>query len=120
MREALGACPICEAELEITRYRCRGCGVTFGDAFRQSPLASLPPDLASFVIEFLEAGGNIREMERRLGVSYPTVKGRLAQVNDAISRATRTRPVTDQQSVKVVLEAVRNGSLGPDEALHYL
>ena len=43
-------------------------------------LARLAPDERQFVELFLLTGGNIKKMEKALGVSYPTVKAKLDKI----------------------------------------
>ena len=81
VRDGLAACPVCADELLVQEYRCRGCGVVLKGAFRRCELCALPEELLHFVGVFLEVEGNFRSVERRLGISYPTVKARLASVN---------------------------------------
>ena len=87
VRDELAACPVCEDELLVQEYRCRGCGVVLRGAFRRCELCALPEELLHFVGVFLETEGNFRSVERRLGISYPTVKARLASVNARLAEA---------------------------------
>lgn len=87
MRDELAACPICSDELLVREYRCRGCGVVLRGLFRRCELCALPDELLHFVGVFLEVEGNFRSVERRLGISYPTVKARLASVNARLAEA---------------------------------
>ena len=87
VRDELAACPVCADELLVQEYRCRGCGVILKGAFRRCELCALPEELLHFVGVFLEAEGNFRSVERRLGISYPTVKARLASVNARLAEA---------------------------------
>lgn len=87
VRDELAACPVCADELLVQEYRCRGCGVVLRGAFRRCELCALPEELLHFVGVFLEAEGNFRSVERRLGISYPTVKARLASVNARLAEA---------------------------------
>ena len=87
VREGLGACPLCADELLVREYRCRGCGLVLRGAFRRCEVCALPAELLHFVNVFLEAEGNFRSVERRLGISYPTVKARLASVNARLAEA---------------------------------
>lgn len=48
--------------------------------FAPLPYAALNADQAAFLEVFLRARGNLREVERVLGLSYPTVRGRLDAV----------------------------------------
>ena len=87
VRDELAACPVCADELLVQEYRCRGCGLVLRGAFRRCELCALPEELLHFVGVFLEAEGNFRSVERRLGISYPTVKARLASVNARLAEA---------------------------------
>ena len=87
VRDELAACPVCTDELLVQEYRCRGCGVVLRGRFRRCELCALPEELLHFVGVFLEVEGNFRSVERRLGISYPTVKARLASVNARLAEA---------------------------------
>ena len=87
LRDGLAACPVCADELLVQEYRCRGCGIVLRGAFRRCEVCALPEELLHFVGVFLEAEGNFRSVERRLGISYPTVKARLASVNARLAEA---------------------------------
>lgn len=80
----LGPCPICDQRLQVAEYACGSCGVTIRGRFERCDLCALPDDLLHFVRLFLHVEGNLREVERRLGMSYPTVKARLKAVNAAL------------------------------------
>ena len=130
VRDGLAACPVCANELLVQEYRCRGCGVVLKGAFRRCELCALPEDLLHFVGVFLEAEGNFRSVERRLGISYPTVKARLASVNARLAEA-RLRADAGPASAEpddaagrgerlALLREVRAGRIGVDEALRGL
>lgn len=73
--------------MHIAQYRCADCEVEIAGSFRRCDLCSLPPDLKHFVDVFLDVEGNLRAVERRLGISYPTVKSRLAAVNARLAQS---------------------------------
>jgi hypothetical protein len=81
---------VCGGQLHVAEYRCSDCDVTLRGEFERCELCSLPGDLMHFVDVFLESKGNLRAVERRLGISYPTVKSRLAAVNAHLA-ASRLR-----------------------------
>ena len=72
-----GACPACAAPLLITRLQCPGCGTEVSGAFASDRVVNLPEPHASLLELFLRVRGNVKEMERELGLSYPTVRARL-------------------------------------------
>ena len=140
VRDGLAACPVCADELLVQEYRCRGCGVVLKGAFRRCELCALPEELLHFVGVFLEAEGNFRSVERRLGISYPTVKARLASVNarlaearlradagpaqaapdDAAARSAPGSRAPGRSERLALLREVRAGRISVDEALRGL
>ena len=134
VRESLGACPLCTDELLVQEYRCRGCGTVLRGSFRRCEVCALPDELLHFVNVFLEAEGNFRSVERRLGISYPTVKARLASVNARLAEA-RLRadaeppgeieaPAVEDPPARsarlALLHDVRSGRIDVDDALRQL
>ena len=140
VRASLGACPLCADELLVQEYRCRGCGTVLRGSFRRCEVCALPDELLHFVNVFLEAEGNFRSVERRLGISYPTVKARLASVNarlaEARLRADAAPPAPPAPPEKIeppapedaparsvrlaLLHDVRSGRIAVDDALRQL
>ena len=112
LRDGLAACPVCANELLVQEYRCRGCGIVLRGAFRRCELCALPEELLHFVGVFLEAEGNFRSVERRLGISYPTVKARLASVN---ARLAEARLRTDAESHEQAEPAAPRPPSPPDQ-----
>jgi hypothetical protein len=76
-----GECPHCQNELQIRRLECSTCGLALEGDFAKDELMKLSADDLRFVHLFLRSEGSIRAMEKALGISYPTVKSRLAQIN---------------------------------------
>jgi hypothetical protein len=73
-------CPVCGHGLHITALECSHCKTRIEGEFVPHSLAELDENQGKFVISFLQCRGNIREMEKVLGVSYPTVRGRLEEI----------------------------------------
>ena len=70
-------CPSCNGKVVVTQLCCTDCKTTISGSFELPQLAALSPEEESFLRIFLAARGSIKEVERQLGISYPTVKGRL-------------------------------------------
>ncbi len=75
--DVIATCPVCEHELSVTRLRCRECGTTLEGDFSVGRFGRLTRDQLALLESFLRSRGNLREMERELGISYPTVRGRV-------------------------------------------
>jgi hypothetical protein len=81
--DVIATCPVCSGELTITRLHCRSCGTALEGEFGVGRFGRLDRDQMSLLESFLRSRGNLKEMERELGISYPTVRGRV----DALVRA---------------------------------
>jgi hypothetical protein len=82
-RDVISTCPVCEGELLISRLHCRSCGTALEGEFGVGRFGRLSKEQLALLESFLRSRGNLKEMERELGISYPTVRGRV----DALVRA---------------------------------
>lgn len=109
------SCPICKGHLQIREYHCPACKVSFQGEFSSSWLSNLSATQLEFVRLFVLSQGNIREMEKRLGISYPTVKNRLGEIIREISCAADHE--TDFYDIFSDLE---QGFINVDEAINQI
>ena len=66
---------------------------------------------------FVRSRGNLKDVEKTLGVSYPTVRAKLDEI---IDRLTPPPPAAPAQGRKAVLDQVQSGRLSVEEALALL
>lgn len=118
MRPAPTTCPACEGPLHIARLECARCETAVEGRFTAGRLGRLGKDEQSFVEVFLECRGKIKDVEQRLGISYPTVVARLEQVVAALGPPpSRARDeVRDTEAADAILDALARGALTPEEA----
>jgi len=83
VHDVIATCPVCSGELTIARLHCRSCGTALEGEFGVGRFGRLDRDQMSLLESFLRSRGNLKEMERELGVSYPTVRGKV----DALIRS---------------------------------
>jgi hypothetical protein len=83
VHDVIATCPVCSGELTIARLHCRSCGTALEGEFGVGRFGRLDPEQLSLLESFLRSRGNLKEMERELGISYPTVRGRV----DALIRS---------------------------------
>ncbi|HET6379878.1 MAG TPA: DUF2089 domain-containing protein [candidate division Zixibacteria bacterium] len=81
--DVISTCPVCEGELTISRLHCRSCGTALEGEFQVGRFGRLSREQLALLESFLRSRGNLKEMERELGISYPTVRARV----DALIRA---------------------------------
>lgn len=105
-------CPVCQGSYEVTQLECTGCHSRLAGRFRASRFDSLSAEQMHFVETFLGSRGNIKEVEKRLGISYPTVRARL---DDLITALELDGPVRYSNNLDV-LGALSRGELSVEEA----
>src|SRR3954466_4351025 len=69
-------CPVCSEPLRVTRLGCDNCGTGISGDFEQCEFCALDSGDRDVLRVFLASRGNIKELERHLGVSYPTARAR--------------------------------------------
>jgi len=113
-------CPGCGGQLEATRLSCSACGITMEGRFATSPFARLSAEQQQFVSTFLAARGNIKLVERQLGISYPTVRNRLRTVQQALGLSDLAEGDERREDVLDVLKRVESGELSVEDAVDSL
>lgn len=110
-------CPVCSNTLKISRLHCSHCQTTIENEFELSKLASLSQEQLQFVETFLVCRGNIKEVEKELGISYPTVRGKL---NDIISSLGYVHSKKEELDEKRIVSMLEKGEITADEAINLL
>lgn len=92
----LDSCPVCHESMVIRELYCPNCDVTVRGEFQpgsQSPFANLNDEQMAFLHLFVTSRGNMSDVERSLGVSYPTVRAKLDDLIAALTASpTPLRP----------------------------
>ncbi len=113
-------CPACAAELLVTRLQCPVCSTEVAGTFALGQLATLREPHASLIELFLRVRGNMKEMERVLGVSYPTVRARLEEALATAGLARDAQPPAGTQDLApqraAILDELERGEITPAEA----
>lgn len=117
VRFTLNNCPVCSETLKITKLHCINCHTTIENEFELSKLASLSNERLHFVEVFLTCRGNIKDVEKKLGISYPTVRGKL---NDIIAFLGYEEKKKNEVDEKMVIAMLENGEITPEEAINLL
>ena len=109
------SCPTCQAPLSVSGLHCDACDTEVRGHFRHCEFCALGDAQRDLLRVFLAARGNTKELERHLGVSYPTARARLEDLLGALGIAAGPpeRPVGRRQ----LLDAVSRGELEVDDAL---
>lgn len=73
-------CPVCRNDLYASQLQCRSCGLTLSSEFAFNRFMYLNEKDLGFVDTFLKHGGNMKEVQRQLHLSYPAAKKQLKQI----------------------------------------
>jgi len=95
-RDVISTCPVCEGELAITRLHCRTCGTALEGEFGVGRFGRLSREQLALLESFLRSRGNLKDLERELGISYPTVRGRIEALLRALGLADGDEPVVEE------------------------
>src|SRR5579863_2364793 len=122
MRPIILKCPSCDGNLTVARLDCPECSISIEGEFTLPPLLKLTGAQIDFIEVFIKNRGVIREVERELGVSYPTVRARLDDVIVALGYSPKSTPessTSDDSSSRrrAVLADLKDGKITPDQAL---
>ncbi len=123
MRKSLEHCPACGGELRITRLSCGSCETEITGRFAATVFDRLSPGSLAFSEAFLRARGNVKEMERELGVPYAAVRNRLDEVVAELGferRGESPAPPSDDGGRRGVLERLERGEIDAEAAVTML
>jgi hypothetical protein len=90
--DVIATCPVCSHELSITRLHCDHCATTLEGDFSVGRFGRLSREQLALLESFLRSRGNLREMERELGISYPTVRNRVEALVRALGLVDEDAP----------------------------
>lgn len=118
----IGKCPICSAQLRVVRLECGSCGTRLEGSFSLGRFHSLAPEQLEFLEVFIRARGNFKDVERELGISYPTVRSRLDAVIRSLGFQSDVEPDREATAErrKEILRQLADGKIGADDAASLL
>jgi hypothetical protein len=130
--DVISTCPVCSGELAVTRLHCRSCGTTLEGEFSVGRFGRLTKEQLALLESFLRSRGNLRDMERELGISYPTVRSRVealvralgfgprdgdeASADEASGTAAAGEAATAAASRQEILERLARHEIGAEDA----
>lgn len=119
-KNQLHDCPVCGSELRVKVLACPSCRTKIEGDFSppESRLFSLSREDLEFVEVFVQVRGSIKEMEKALGVSYPTVRGMLDSVIGKLGYAV-DRGIAPEKRKKI-LDRLDQGEINAVEAAKLL
>ena len=118
MKKVISRCPVCSSELTVARLKCDACDTVIENNFRLSKFDYLSDEELYFTETFIRCRGNIKEVEKELGISYPTVRSKL----DGVIKKLGYDAGAEDRSVRKeeILKALENGEITAEEAIERL
>jgi hypothetical protein len=125
--DVISTCPVCSSELAVTRLHCQACGTTLEGDFSVGRFGRLSREQLTLLESFLRSRGNLRDMERELGISYPTVRSRVEALvralgfgprgdDDDVDEASAQSGATATDPRQAILERLARHEIGAEEA----
>jgi len=104
----------------VTRVEFSHSGVSIEGQFRLNEFATLEKGSLEFLRLYLKVRGNLKEVERALGLSYPTVRARFETLLKALGLETTPEPAALEGGKEAVLNALERGELSVEDVLAQL
>ena len=116
----IGRCPICNESLRVVRLDCEACGTRLEGNFTLGRFHALSAEQLEFLETFIRARGNFKDIERELGISYPTVRSRLDAMIRALGFPSQAEPDRENERRKEILRELAEGRIAADDAANLL
>ena len=110
----ISKCPICSAKLRVIKLKCSKCQTVIENDFEFSKFESLSSEQLNFMEVFLKCRGNIKDVEKDLGISYPTVRAKLDDVVTALGYTVVKKPTVGS---KDIIDMLEKGEITPEQAI---
>ena len=109
-------CPSCGGGMLVTKLECIECGSQIEGKYLPCPVCSLDRNHRELFDLFMAARGNLKEVQRELGVSYPTARNRIMGMFEAYE----TQADQSGLSRMEILEMLKTGKITADDAAELL
>lgn len=123
--KAPGKCPVCGEKLSIIKLGCPKCSTAIEGDFQPCEFCRLPEEDLEFIKVFIKCRGNIKDVEKELGISYPTVRGKLDSAIRGLGYEVATKEAAKESEDKAaarneILDQLSKGEITPKEATEKL
>lgn len=79
-------CPSCLETLNVSQLSCSNCGTSVSGSYALPVLLRMNEDERQFMLDFFLCSGSLKELAVRMGNSYPTVRNKLDDIIEKITR----------------------------------
>lgn len=114
--KVIGKCPVCDNKLFVTELCCKSCDTKIQGEFELSSFDFLTRMQQEFLLVFIKNAGNIKMIEKDLGISYPTVKKYLGDIQQALGFKESVDIKEDELTKQDILNKLKNGEIDFEDA----
>lgn len=114
MRDITKAFELIGFDLVVTEIQSKKKDITVRGEFQLSKFDYLTKEQQYFIEVFIKNQGNIKQIEKELGISYPTVKKSLEEVTTALGY--KVEDSKDDEKRIEIFERIRKGDLSIEDA----
>ena len=115
-KRIIGYCPICHDKLVVKTLRCNHCDTEITGDFSLNPFDYLSSEQLDFALVFIKNQGNIKNIEKDLGISYPTVKKSIEDLCKALNMKTVESDIDDKELREDTKRRLKNGEISFEDA----
>lgn len=116
-KSIIGYCPICHDKLVVKTLRCNHCDTEITGDFTLNPFDYLSKEQLDFALVFIKNQGNIKSIEKDLGISYPTVKKNIEELCKALHMKTTVQnDMSDEELREDTKRRLKNGEITFEDA----
>jgi hypothetical protein len=101
--------------MEITQLSCTSCETVVVGRFEPNRFSKLPQESIAFLEAFVRNRGNVKEMERDLGISYWVIRRKIDELIAELGLEAKPDNET-RLTRREILERLKNGEITADEA----
>lgn len=117
MKNVIGECPICNGDLIVSKLSCTNCDTEISGTFQLSKFNYLSKEHLYFIEVFIKNRGSIKQIEKELGISYPTVKKNLDEVIQSLGYEVSDEDKTNKSEI---IDKLAKGEISAKEAAKLL
>lgn len=112
MRKLSTRCPYCYGNMSVKTLLCQDCQTEVTGVFEVPRFLALSVEQQNFAAEFILSSGSLKEMAKKLKVSYPTVRARLDRIIESLEGS---KPAEGERRA-AILDAVEEKRISAREA----
>ncbi len=115
-KNIIGYCPICKEKLIVKTLKCNHCDTEITGEFELNPFDYLSKDQLDFALVFIKNQGNIKSIEKDLGISYPTVKKNIDELCNSLNIKAISYVDNNDDLREKTKRQLKNGEITFEEA----